>query len=52
MNHNETQLIKMLREAPDPAKATETAVDILTRCAAGESLESIVASYNLDLAAI
>ena len=52
MTHNEKRLIEMLREAPDSAKAMETAVDILTRCAAGESLESIAASYTLDLAAI
>ena len=52
MTHNEIQLIKMLREAPDTARAMETAADILSRCAAGESLESIAASYGLDLAAI
>ena len=52
MTHNEKQLIEMLREAPDPARAMKTAADILSRCAAGESLESIAASYGLDLAAI
>ena len=52
MTHNETQLIEMLREAPDPTRAMETAVDILSRYAAGESLESIAASYGLDLAAV
>ena len=52
MTHNEKQLIDMLRESPNPTKAMETAVDILTRCAAGENLESIAASYGLELPTI
>lgn len=47
MTENEKKLIRILREADDPTKAWEVTLDMLTRCVAGESLESIAASYGL-----
>ena len=47
MTKNEKKLIRILREADDPIKAWEVMADILTRCVAGESIESIAASYGL-----
>ena len=47
MTENEKKLIRILREADDPIKAWEVMADILTRCVAGESIESIAASYGL-----
>ena len=38
-----------LLEIKDPAKAIAIATDILSRCVAGESMESIAASYGLKL---
>ena len=47
MTENEMELIRIFREADDPVKALEVAMDMLTRCVAGESIESIAASYGL-----
>ena len=47
MTDNEMELIRILREADDPAKAWEVMMDMLTRCVAGESPESIAESYGL-----
>ena len=47
MTENEMELIRILREADDPVKAWEVMMDILTRCVAGESPESIAESYGL-----
>ena len=47
MTENEKNLIRILREADDPIKAWEVMADMLTRCVAGESIESIAASYGL-----
>jgi hypothetical protein len=47
MTENEKKLIRILREADDPTKVAEVMMDILTRCVAGESLESIAESYGL-----
>ena len=50
MNENEKELIRIFREADDPTKAAEVMMDMLTRCVAGESIESIAASYGLKQA--
>ena len=47
MNENEKELIRIFREADDPTKAAEVMMDMLTRCVAGESPESIAESYGL-----
>ena len=47
MTENEMELIRIFREADDPVKALEVAMDMLTRCVAGKSIESIAASYGL-----
>lgn len=47
MTESEKELIRIFREADDPTKAWEVMADILTRCVAGESIESIAASYGL-----
>lgn len=47
MTENEKNLIRILREADDPIKAWEVMADMLTRCVAGESLESIAESNGL-----
>lgn len=47
MNENEKELIRIFREADDPTKAAEVMMDMLTRCVAGESIESIAESYGL-----
>lgn len=47
MTENELELIRAIRESDDPAKAMETAMDMLSRFVAGESVESIAASYSL-----
>lgn len=52
MTENEMELIRTIRNAKDPAQAMATAVDMITRCAAGEDIESIAASYGLTMAAI
>ena len=47
MTENEKELLRIIREANDPVKAWTVALDILTRCVAGESPESIAESYGL-----
>ena len=47
MTENEKELIRIIREAKDPAKMQEVVTDMLTRYVAGESIESIAASYGL-----
>lgn len=47
MTENEMELLRIIREADDPAKMAEVMLDMLTRCVAGESAESIAASYGL-----
>ena len=51
MTENEMELIRILREADDPTKALEVAMDMLTRYVAGESLEDIAASYGIVMTA-
>ena len=48
MTDIEMELIRIIREADDPAKAREVMMDMLTRCVAGESIESISTSYGLE----
>lgn len=47
MTENEKELLRIIREANDPVKAWTVALDILTRCVAGESLDSIAESHGL-----
>ena len=47
MTENEMELIRIFREVDDPVKALEVAMDMLTRCVAGESLDSIAESHGL-----
>ena len=49
MTEYETKLIQSIRNAKDPAKAMVVALDMITRYAAGESLESISASYGITM---
>lgn len=49
MRDCERELLEIIRESKDPAKAIIIATDILSRCVAGESMESIAASYGLKL---
>ena len=48
MTDIEMELIRIFREADDPVKALEVAMDMLTRYVAGESIESISTSYGLE----
>ena len=52
MTHNEKELIKLIQEAPDPAKAAQTMMDMMIRYIGGEDLKSIANSYSLDLTTI
>ena len=47
MTENEMELLQIIREADDPTKVAEVMMDMLTRCVAGESPESIAESYGL-----
>ena len=47
MTQYEIELIRIIREADDPAKARGVMMDMLTRCVAEESPESIAESYGL-----
>lgn len=49
MRDCERELLEIIRESKDPAKAIIIDTDILSRCVAGESMESIAASYGLKL---
>ena len=49
MRDCERELLQIIQEAKDPGKAIDTAMDILSRYVASESMESIAASYGLKL---
>ena len=49
MRDCERELLRIIQESKDPGKAIETAMAILSRCVAGERMESIAASYGLKL---
>lgn len=49
MRECEIELFRVIRESEDPGKAIEIAINILSRCVAGESMESIAAGYGLKL---
>lgn len=51
MTEYEMELIRTIRNSKDPAQAMATAVDMITRCATGEDIESIAASYGLTMTA-
>ena len=47
LTENEREMLRIIREADDPAKVAVVMMDMLTRCVAGESPESIAESYGL-----
>lgn len=47
MTKMETEIIRCIREAEDPAKAMKVVMDIIKRICAGESVDSIAASHGL-----
>ena len=51
MTENEKELIRIIRNAKDPAKAMVKAVEMITRFVAGESPEDIAASYGIVMTA-
>ncbi len=50
MSKYELELICLIRDSRDPAKAMEIAVDVIQRVLSGESEASIMASYGMILA--
>lgn len=52
MKDQEMSIIERIRSSPDPEKAMQIAVDIVSRVLAGESMESIAASYGVELEGI
>ena len=51
MTENEKELIRIIRNSKDPAKAMARVVDMIARFVAGESLEDIAASYGIMMTA-
>ena len=51
MTHNENELIKLIQEAPDPAKAAQTMMDMMIRYIGGEDLRNIALSYGMNITA-
>lgn len=51
MRECEMELLRVIQEAPNPEKAMNVAMDILSRCVAGEDMESIAASYGIVMTA-
>lgn len=51
MTENEKELIRIIRNSKDPAKAMARVVDMIARFVAGESLEDIAASYGIVMTA-
>ena len=51
MTENEKELIRIIRNSKDPAKAMARVVDMIARFVAGESLEDIAASYGIAMTA-
>ena len=51
MTENEKELIRIIRNSKDPAKAMARVVDMIARLVAGESLEDIAASYGIMMTA-
>jgi len=49
MRECDLELLRVIQEAPNPEKAMNVAMDILSRCVAGEDMESIAASYGISL---
>lgn len=48
MTGNEMEMIRIIRNSKDPAKALYIAIDILSRFLAGETQKSIIASYDIE----
>ena len=51
MTENEKELIRIIRNSKDPAKAMARVVDMIAKFVAGESLEDIAASYGIEMTA-
>lgn len=49
MSDCEREILRIIRESKDPGKAAAIAMDILSRCVAGESMGSITVSYRTNL---
>lgn len=49
MRECDLELLRVIQEAPNPEKAMNVAMDILSRYVAGEDMESIAASYGISL---
>ena len=49
MTENERELIQIIREAEDTAKAMVMAIEMMRRLIAGEDEQSIAASYGIKL---
>lgn len=49
MSDCEREILRIIRESKDPSKAADIAMDILSRCVAGESMGSITVSYGNNL---
>ena len=48
----EKEFMRLIRESKDPVKATEIAIDVITRVIAGEDGNSIMARYGIDWEAV
>ena len=48
VTENEMEVIRIIRESKDPVKAMYFALNTLTRLVAGESPDSIMASYGIE----
>lgn len=48
LTRNDRELLRLILTSPNPAETLAVLFDIFQRRAAGESMESIAASYGLD----
>ena len=51
MREYDLELLRVIKEYPNPEKAMKVAIDIMSRCVAGEDMESIAASYGIVMTA-
>lgn len=49
MRECELELLRVIQESPNPENTMKVALDIMSRCVAGEGMESIAASYGVSL---
>lgn len=48
LTQNDRELLRLILTSPNPAETVAVLLNIFQRRAAGESIESIAASYGLD----